>query len=355
VSSVLVENPPLCNTGGKTVNSDSPEALVYPPELSHHLFTDWFRVVLLKPIWRTIEPLPSKYDSTKSGSSGLNNLLNQLQCYMPHSNRIESGKGNYMYKHKLALINRVNEVSCSVHFGGNSDTILCESSGHHSEHFRELIKDMYTLRCTRRDIAFDYISEISIHEIHSEVERLTDQRWYITDKGRGVTLENCSKRNGREYFIRIYEKGKQLGLDCNWVRIETEIKIESSNKVRREWLSTCSNESAIQGNKQSVDVYNYFAGLNLSRVMSPRTEADRRTTSLSNLLPHVNKQYRKFFIDLLAHFNGDSNSMFHALVKGEMPDKPVYPDFNKKLLADFNRAKSARDYSALKWTNEHAH
>lgn len=342
--------PPHCNTGGKNDILVIPEALVYSPELSPHLFTDWFRVILLKPIWKTAEALPSKYIQSDTQSNGLNNLVSQFQTWLSDTNRTESGRGNYCYKHKVSVINRLNETTATIHFGGNSDTILCEASGHHSVLFRELIKDMYTLRCTRRDIAFDYISEISIQDIHSQVEKLTGHRWFVTDKGTGVTLENCSKRNGREYFIRIYEKGKQLGMPCNWIRIETEIKIEKTNKDRREWLSTCSDTHAIQGNKECVDVYNHFCSLNLVRAISPRSDADRRSTSLQALLPHVNKQYRKFFVDLAGHFNGDNQKMFWALITGEMPDKPIYEDFNKQLLSGFNRAKSAIEYSALKWT-----
>lgn len=302
--------PPSSNTGGKLP--------IYSPMLTGSLVTDWFRVVLEYPMQDDRLPKSFDWSPADSVSNPMNVLFEHVMFYTQNFHHIQHCKGRFNYDFKQSFINRENEVASTFFYGGNSGSILAESSGSASTDFMILITSLYLCRATRRDIAYDFYSEISIDEIHQQLEKITEHRWFKTDKGSGVTLENCSKRNGREFFIRVYEKGLQLGLGNNWVRCEVEVKIDKKHKARRRWLAHSSEDDIVNSNKDARIVFSHFMNSNVLKFKKPRTKKEEKSDLLEAILPHISKQYKKYFIDLLAHHDGNTNAMFFSLIRGEL-------------------------------------
>lgn len=96
-------------------------------------------------------------------------------------------------------------------------------------------------RGTRVDVAFDQfnsdetvedlIEEYAAHHGHKK-----NQAWSHIHSKRGSTLYIGSRQS--EQFVRIYDKGRQMGLDVPWKRAEIEFKGEFA---RTRWLDILEN------------------------------------------------------------------------------------------------------------------
>jgi len=111
---------------------------------------------------------------------------------------------------------------------------------------------LYNDTCKRIDLALDVLdSELNIKELSDMMEqgkaKTKFKTWTFLHGNNGDTLYLGSRQS--EQFIRIYDKGAQLGTDDNWVRIEIELKGSRAVEFAR-YVATNTQDDYINRSRQ---------------------------------------------------------------------------------------------------------
>lgn len=135
-------------------------------------------------------------------------------------------------------VRRGSRVLARAFWGGvNGDQVHVQGSGRDAPWVVQLVREHYPQhRVSRADAREDYTSEgawellsevaLAIADEHGvKVQHVGD--WHRGKDGRTLYL------GGRTSLVqvRVYEKGKQLGMDPNWVRVEVQVRPKGAGKA----------------------------------------------------------------------------------------------------------------------------
>lgn len=143
---------------------------------------------------------------------------------------VEDGRPRYGYRHAHRIRSGLTE-HCNVMYGGKAvgDAVLVDTSGKDAAEVSGVVRELFPdHRVTRADVAGDYIASNAFDLLTGIGKGVADEYrlkvgmagdWYRGKEGR--TLYVGSPKS--DVFVRIYEKGIQLGGDPNWVRLEAKV------------------------------------------------------------------------------------------------------------------------------------
>ena len=146
-------------------------------------------------------------------------------------------RGLYSYE-RGAEVRRGDRVLCRAFWGGvnGNDSVHLQTSGGGSGAVVDLIRRQWpTHRVSRADVredwshskAWRWVSKIAVGVADEfEVGTSTVGDWISAKAGRTLYLGGKSSR----VQVRVYEKGKQLGIDPNWVRLEAQVRPTGEGK-----------------------------------------------------------------------------------------------------------------------------
>lgn len=190
----------------------SQEVALPPPETASRAFFDWYAA--------TLPDTPS------------NVVISALRERFPSAVHTPFERGLRGYRSRLRIDDPEGVRICEVLSDGNDGTVHVSASGVYSPEVAELLRHRWEHWVTRADGAIDFIRPGIFDELDAKLTHFARQHDLVIDqrgdweRGRGRTRYIGSRKSG--VFIRLYEKGDQVGGDPNWVRLEVEVK--PSNK-----------------------------------------------------------------------------------------------------------------------------
>lgn len=214
----------------------------------------------------------------------------------------QKGKNNYAIRIPVGHGKGRDFLPCgSVSYGGNTNGAL----GHHVQllltgekadfYYRNaaLVHSAYVQRVDfAYDIETDYESLISLVDSLPEFGRIKKSVISETIDGQTCTTTYYGSRESA-YFIRIYEKGKQVGQNPKWVRFEVEVKPMKTNRDFALWchaqLLTDQPEQILFRCKHVCEALTAVFGADGLAEYQPRQE--KPTTDAVRALTHMLTQY----------------------------------------------------------------
>lgn len=212
-----------------------------------------------------------------------------------------------------------NPILCM--WGKSHPGVYLSCQGPRSPEFAEVVREhMPAHGVSRADVCEDYTAPGSWDFIVAAALQLADELelfvehvgdWHRAERGR--TLYLGSRQS--VYFIRIYEKGKQLGGDPNWVRVEVELKPKSSDKDR---FSLASPQQIAYSTPWGREFWSRIGHLEPDRVIQvpPKPPANLQTRTLSLVA-----QYGRLVLDLAEHHGGDFEQLGRHLVQAAIANR----------------------------------
>lgn len=195
-----------------------------------------------------------------------------------------------------------NESKFKIHFGGHNQEHGANviGSGTHAQVLADVVRDRFPMhRVSRLDScedyyhpdAYDYLRKVAmrigkLHRVNCReiVKPLPD-----SDDGRTFYLGSSTSA----VSMRIYEKGKQLQTDSEWVRAELQVRPQKENKATLAMLDPV----AVWGmSKWSHEMCVHLGNKNLQRVEAQVYQASDHERAYRWML----KQYGKVFEQMLA-------------------------------------------------------
>lgn len=195
------------------------EVALRPPEMASRAFFDWYAA--------TLPDTPS------------NVVLAALRERFPNAVHEQAEKGLRGYRSRLRVDDREGVRICEVLSDGNDDTVHVSASGAYTAEVAELLRGRWDHWVTRADGAIDFVRSGIFDELDATLTVFAARHGLDIDqrgdwvRGRARTRYIGSRKSG--VFIRLYEKGDQVGGDPGWVRLEVEVK--PSNKPGKYRLS----------------------------------------------------------------------------------------------------------------------
>jgi hypothetical protein len=193
--------------------------------------------------------------------------------------------------------------------------------GPRSPEFVQIIREHMPVHgVSRADVCEDYTNPGAWDFIVSTALALADELslsvrhvgdWHRAEKGRTLYLGSRDS----PYFVRIYEKGKQLGADPHWVRVEVELKPASKDKER--W-SLASPQQVAYAVPWGREFWARLGHLEPDRVIQvpppPPKNLESRTLALV-------AQYGRVILDLAEHHQGDLSRLGEHLVRSAIANR----------------------------------
>ena len=187
------------------------------------------------------EPLPSEpsgasfdwYAATVHGYSA-GAVLEPLLEAFPES-RTERGRGRHGYAERFTLLDGKERI-CDV-LSGSTPGVHVVSSGEASEAVSGILRASFPEHgVTRADGAVDWIEPGGFDRVAAVLIALAEDRGLKLNqqgdwtRGKARTLYVGSRASPA--FLRLYEKGWQVGGDPSWIRLEVEVKPQRHARQR---------------------------------------------------------------------------------------------------------------------------
>lgn len=189
----------------------------------------------------------------------------------------DAGAGRWGFGQEDVLRNSDGEVVVRVLHGGRQAWPSVQGSGEHSEAVCEALRADWRHWVTRADAADDRVGPGAWEALYGPLIAFADERgltisqagdWHRGEAGR--TLYVGSRKSPS--FIRLYEKGKQLGLDPTWVRCELQVR---PSKKARSAVASMTPEELWGTARWTRDVLALLQGIDVPRVrMAERRPGD---------------------------------------------------------------------------------
>ena len=152
---------------------------------------------------------------------------------------VEQGRSALGFDHSASLVHE-KDVHARFLWGGQVDGgFHAFASGGDSEAFSAFIRRCFPGHLvTRCDVCEDYIEEGAFERARLQMGRCADLHGGMKLQDQGDIWRGQDGRTVRlgsstsEHIMRAYEKGKQLGEDPNWLRIELQCRAKD-RQVRR--------------------------------------------------------------------------------------------------------------------------
>jgi DNA relaxase NicK len=198
-------------------------------------------------------------------------VFTAMEKAYPHTD-LRPSKPSNGYTHGAELVRGDSVLLRSMWGGVNGDgTTHCVSSGSNSTPFATFARQHFTdHQVSRLDVAIDYheadsfkrLSKLLITYARGKRVKTSTAGDWIKHQG-GKTLYIGSRSSSA--YLRLYEKGKQLGMDVNphWTRCELEVK--PGSKEGKAFLATATPEQCWGASKWSMEVNALLGNLDISR------------------------------------------------------------------------------------------
>jgi DNA relaxase NicK len=190
-------------------------------------------------------------------------LFDALKCDGHEETKARNG-----YENAQALT-RGGEKVATVFWGGNGGLPFAWASGEDAPAFAEALRGAWTHRITRADVAEDFTDPGAWESLSGRlVGVVDDHRINLDHMGdhhraeRGRTLQAGSRKSIA--MMRLYEKGKQLQQDPNWVRAEIEVK--PKRRDVRELLSKAEPGAFWGVSKWAAEYYEFMMCSEIDRI-----------------------------------------------------------------------------------------
>lgn len=229
-------------------------------------------------------------------------LKHEIALLYPMSSWITSA-GHQAYQWTETL-KRGDSVLLTIMHGGVHSSPNFKATGSRSAEFRNLITSWFPTggKISRVDSAFDSLSGTAkFNEVARWLESRADAagmnyEWITnSDPNLGNTLYVGSK--GSRVVIRLYEKGKQLGINPGqWWRAEVQLRPHSKAKSE---VYSWSSGYVWSVSPITRDLWAYLGGENLAAAGFQYQEKER---DLSDRLLHLATQYGNLLAEALAVF-----------------------------------------------------
>lgn len=155
-------------------------------------------------------------------------------CFDADRQDAKQGFNSYKVRYPIGFFKNKNfSHVANVSFGGNTKSKLGEHvqlsiSGSDADfYYRNSIYESSLAYIQRIDLAYDVVCDysdlITALKGIDDLRRLKWSKVTSVEAGLECTTTYIGSRESA-FFVRVYEKGKQVGGDPNWVRIEFEVK-----------------------------------------------------------------------------------------------------------------------------------
>lgn len=161
-------------------------------------------------------------------------LVDHLQEVLGAPSRTDTA-GRWGYATTATLRSPEGDVAALVYYGGSQLWPSVQGSGAASTAVADALRAGMRHRVSRADSALDWCGEGAWESLFETCKALADERhlvlgtagdWVRGEKGK--TLYVGSKSSA--VFLRLYQKGLQLGEDPNWVRAELVIRPQKEGR-----------------------------------------------------------------------------------------------------------------------------
>jgi len=222
-----VKLPPCTNRGGIDLNPYKSTTCILPPPAKFLCIVDYLSITFA---------LADYKPAIESRAGKVEQLLEELQAYLPNLKSVSLNKGLFGYKQSVSLVRGANGCGL-IGFDGNNDGCYVSLSGQgcvgvDMGSLRRFYQSLPKCKITRIDLAYDDLegkTTVKQYKKMAEsgefaIKGTAPCNRFFDDMGSdaGCTLYVGRKVNGKEACI--YEKGKQLGdKSSSWVRVEARL------------------------------------------------------------------------------------------------------------------------------------
>jgi hypothetical protein len=230
-----------------------------------------------------------------------------------------SPRNGYQMAYKLV---RGDNLLSTVMWGGQNvgNGVWASATGENAPEFAELIREKFQdHRLLRADIAIDYCESGAWESLSSHALATADRHnLKVEHRGDfhreigGRTIYVGSRKSAA--YQRTYEKGKQLGADPDYVRVELELKPQ--NLRAKELYAAATPEQMLMATRWTQDYYTILADITGIRPIAPGTI--RKKSDDERAMEHMFKQYGHILRRKLESMGGDAES-FGMYIAGLLP------------------------------------
>lgn len=220
-------------------------------------------------------------------------LFDSLECTDHEELKPRNG-----YENARALIRDGARVA-SVQWGGNGGLPFAWASGDDSPRFADSVRACWRHRVSRVDVCEDFTDKTAWNALSAHLLNVADGHRVNVDHAgdhhrgeRGRTLMVGSRKSVA--MVRLYEKGKQLGTDPDWVRAEIEVKPQQ--KEAKLFLSTATPQQFWGVSRWARD---YYAFMMLSEIEAIQAGTIFRESDYERRVKWLFKQYGKTLAEML--------------------------------------------------------
>jgi len=202
-----------------------------------------------------------------------------------------------------------------VQWGVRYDGVYCSTMGVTAPRLVEFLRREFPDHSVSRvDACEDYTAPHSWDYLVSQALAVADQAgvkvhhegdWFRGERGR--TLYFGSKSS--VYQICLYEKGKQLGGDPNWVRLEFRLRPQSRDKAR---VSTATPYQVASAARWGATLMERLSPLAPDRTMAPTYPPEG---DLSRRRSNLIRQYHRVILDLFEDSQFNPSAVGYKLVQ----------------------------------------
>lgn len=182
---------------------------------------------------------------------------------------LEVNGGRWGYASEAVWRGADGEVVARMMYGGNQPWPNAWASGSASPAFADLLRASWNHRVSRVDSAIDWDGEGAWDRLCAIALELADERrlavsqagdWHRCEAGRTLYVGSRSSR----VYMRLYEKGIQLGGSPNWVRAELQVRPMRDTRYR---VAGMSAEDVWGLSVWSVEMLRRLTGAEVERVV----------------------------------------------------------------------------------------
>lgn len=230
-----------------------------------------------------------------------------------------SPRNGYEKAYKLV---RGEETFSTIMWGGKNvgSGVWACATGENAPEFSDLIRQKFEHhRLLRADIAIDYCESGAWESLSSHALATADRHnLKVEHRGDfhreigGRTIYVGSRKSAA--YQRTYEKGKQLGEDPDFVRVELELKPQ--NLRAKELYAAATPEQMLMATRWTQDYYAILADITGIRPIAPGTI--RKKSDDQRALEFMAKQYGNVLRRKLESMGGDAES-FGMYIAGMLP------------------------------------
>lgn len=265
------------------------------------------------------------YQATLNASK--DDVLEALSSWQPYAD-LRPMKPCNGYTHGAELVLGDNSLVSAFWGGVNGDASThCKATGRNSIAFAEFARSKFPdHQVSRADVAIDYQEADSFKRLSALLIKYAKGSRLKTGvagdwiKGNGGKTLYLGSRTSSAY-LRLYEKGKQVGLDANphWTRCELEVK--PGKKDGKEWLATATPLEIWGASRWSIDIAALLdkAGIARAPVGTVRHVSDDERT-----LHFMLKQYGPA-LEKLYQLSGEDKEAFADYILSRLHQPPADP------------------------------